>query len=114
MNEVSEPTEAELLERRRRRGQWRLVALGGGLGVLGAVATAVVALPGGVGLVALLLGTALGCVGGALHGVGLAVVDEARGHRVATRRMLRSLGLFLLALGLVSLAIAAVGSAPAA
>lgn len=114
MSERTPPTEAELLEARRRRGQWRLVGLGAGLGVLGAVGAAVVALPGGVGMVAVLLGTALGCVAAALLGVGLAVVDESRGHRVAARRMLRSLGLFLLALVLVSLAIAAVGSPPTA
>ena len=84
-------------DRRRLRSARRLIAVGAGLGVLGAAALAGIGAPGGSGFVAVLLGLVVGCVLAAVHLAVLSLVDEARRKPVAVRRPLWALGLFVAA-----------------
>lgn len=82
-------------DRRRLRTARRLIAVGAGLGVLGAAALAAIGAPGGSGLIAVLLGLIVGCVLAAVHLAVFSLVDEARRRPVAVRRPLWALGLFV-------------------
>jgi hypothetical protein len=88
---------------RRLRLAWRLVGAGAGLGVVGAIATAVAGASGATGLAMLLLGTALGSAAAATVSAVLALVDEVRGRPVARRRVGLSAALFVTTLLLLVL-----------
>jgi len=88
----------------------RRLALGGfGLGVTGAVIVGVLGVPGGVGVLVVVLGSAFGLSLAAVLLLVSALIDELRGRPVSRRRPLRGLGAFVAAIVLL---IALVGMDP--
>ncbi|HSK23061.1 MAG TPA: hypothetical protein VK906_07795 [Egicoccus sp.] len=84
-------------DRTRLSSARRLIAVGAVLGVVGAAALGLAGAPGGSGLIAVLLGLALGCVLAAIHLAAFSLIDEARRRPVAVRRPLWAVGLFVAA-----------------
>ncbi len=88
----------------------RRLALGGvGLGLIGAVATGALGVPGGVGVLVVVLGTAFGLSLAAVFWLVSALIDELRGRPVSRRRPLWGLAAFVTAIVLL---IALVGMDP--
>jgi len=94
--EADAPSSADH-DRARLVSARRLILVGAVLGVVGAVALGLAGAPGGSGLMALLLGLALGCVLAAIHLAAFSLLDEARRRPVALRRPLWAVGLFVTA-----------------
>lgn len=105
----STPTTSSDTEALRTRWARRLLAVGVALGLVGAVVTGLLGVPGQVGVMIVLLG---GSFGAALAAVSLfvtALVDEFRGEAVPGRRLLWGMAAFA---GAVVLLIALLGMDP--
>lgn len=88
---------------------WRIAAVGAGIGVLLAATSGLLGADGRVGMVVLLLVTALGCGVAALYGGLTAVIDDLKGRPVQRRRPIAAGALFLVAAMLMAMVAGAGG-----
>lgn len=108
---MTEPGVAAEHERRRRRPTRRVLTVGGGLSLLGAVLVGLLGADGAGSLAAGFVGAALTCAAAGIVTLGGAVRDELRDEPVARRRVVTGVGLLLAAPVCLVLAAGAAGTA---
>lgn len=101
------PDPAAAHDRARLRTTWRLLVVGGGLGVVAAGAVAVAGGSGAAGLATLLVVWAFAAAMTGLYTLILGFVDDARRRPVGRRRVATGIGLLALAFVLFVMAVGA-------